>query len=220
IRCMCASDSSAVPHSPFARSKMHSSQHAPSNVTFMSRSLSGAAAPPVARAAGMPPDASAALGLQDAHVLQHMDDVGPRHNERDRHHGITRYAVALSSMPTALKTMIVMASHLTRGTKPPLVEPRPERPEQGHVGLLDLVNACPDRLRRARMAPQLAHMRGRPYELFLPRSPLLPLPSGETRPLIKSIAGLPRRARSRPNCRRRPHNATAIKCRPRFLSPP
>src|SRR5262249_52938429 len=91
------------------------------------------------------------------------------------------------SMPTALKTMIVMASHLTRGTKPPLVEPRPERPEQGHVGLLDLVNACPDRLRRARMAPQLAHMRGRPYEMLLAHDPLTsPFFTGNC-PAIKSI---------------------------------
>src|SRR5262249_29964949 len=74
IRAMCASDSSAVPHSPFASSWIQFSQHSPSYVTFMSHSLSGAAAPPVARAAGMPPDASAALGLQDAHVLQHMED--------------------------------------------------------------------------------------------------------------------------------------------------
>src|SRR5215813_260986 len=161
IFCMCASDSSGVPHSPFARSRMQSSQHSPSNLTRMSDSLSGAAAPPVARAAGMPPDAAAALGLQDAQVLQRMDDVDPGHNERERHHGITRYAVALSSMPTALKIRIVMTLRLTRGPKPPLIEPRPEPREQISKRVLNGVCAW-----HAMHAHRL-HIACRPLKMFL-----------------------------------------------------
>src|SRR5262249_21428439 len=83
----------------------------------------------------------AATGLDHPDPPQHMDHEQARHDERDRHHGTTRYAVTLSSIVTALSTMIVMALRLTRGPKPPLVEARSKPREQISERIFDRLRA-------------------------------------------------------------------------------
>src|SRR5215813_2947708 len=138
-----------------------------SSVVIVMISLSGAAAPPDALPRTRHRDAMAASAGDQPEPLQDMDHVHARHDERDRHHGTTRYAVAVTSIVTALRTKIVMALPLARGTKPPLIEARPERPEQRDVGLLNLIDLGSDRVRIPRMTSQVADVGSGPHEMLL-----------------------------------------------------